>query len=654
MDSRHGILDATCPLDCAHPLNRGLIGDWSVPPLSGWRGGNLLRDLVRGAKSPHDGTLAGLSSPNSWSTFTHLGGYGSLHFPASSSSYVSLPTTFAQAASSNWSLVWWQKMDTTGGSTQWFAGNSSDDSGVFSIQGTGLTLNNVGGNSFIFSGIADFTPFNHYVLTAGIDGAGSDLTLYVNGEVSAVKTGINAAWNWNYIGRRPDTSFPFAGWLDGILFYQRPLTGQEAPRLYLEACRGNPERWRWLRQTVYGLPSSSNNYLLSTSPGNLNYRAQPSQLSANRVLGASSSFTVDRGQSAYLIARRILAVSSGESIVNGLSTSLLANRVLVVSSGKVPTNNLSASLLMGRVLVVSSGNVATNSFLTSLLANRLLTGFTGNLLVDGTSAVTVATRLLIANFGLFALGGQPSSLLQNRFLLVDSGMLTPTGSTIDSFRGYVLGASSVSIALGYRPIGFNVDRSLVLIPGNSTLCGRSAGLLYAPTVNRAIFFNVSSSKEAHFEISLSTLQAFQVSLAIPTTFTVFAGILQSFTVALSVVQSFQVNDLMAIQTNLTCPRGQRRVWTFSYNPPQSIDGANYVFTVRDTTGNVLLQLSSSAGDIAITDPVNGVGTITATATDTTIPVQQGEWDLWRVDPGYEDKIGYGLFIVTPNIRLWNS
>ncbi len=56
---RSKLLDVRCPIDWQHPLNRGLVSEWAVPPLSGWRGGNTLRDLVRGAKPANDGTLNG-------------------------------------------------------------------------------------------------------------------------------------------------------------------------------------------------------------------------------------------------------------------------------------------------------------------------------------------------------------------------------------------------------------------------------------------------------------------------------------------------------------------------------------------------------------------------------------------------------------------
>lgn len=57
--TNYGIVDPDCPLNWDAPLNRGLIGNWASVPNAGWTGGNKLYDLVRGGKTPHDGTLTG-------------------------------------------------------------------------------------------------------------------------------------------------------------------------------------------------------------------------------------------------------------------------------------------------------------------------------------------------------------------------------------------------------------------------------------------------------------------------------------------------------------------------------------------------------------------------------------------------------------------
>jgi hypothetical protein len=107
---------------------------------------------------------------------------------------------------------------------------------------------------------------------------------------------------------------------------------------------------------------------------------------------------------------------------------------------------------------------------------------------------------------------------------------------------------------------------------------------------------------------------------------------------------------MGVKTDLTCPRGQNKTWTATYNVATNITGYNFAFSVRDTAGRPLFQLTSGAG-ITPTDPVNGVLTIQATAAQTLWPAARYSWDLWRTDPGFEDQLGYGDFTITPSYRV---
>lgn len=54
------ILDAACPINWQHPLNRGLVGWWMAPP--GWSGGSRLHELT----GRDNGVLTGLSPVTDW------------------------------------------------------------------------------------------------------------------------------------------------------------------------------------------------------------------------------------------------------------------------------------------------------------------------------------------------------------------------------------------------------------------------------------------------------------------------------------------------------------------------------------------------------------------------------------------------------------
>ena len=106
-----------------------------------------------------------------------------------------------------------------------------------------------------------------------------------------------------------------------------------------------------------------------------------------------------------------------------------------------------------------------------------------------------------------------------------------------------------------------------------------------------------------------------------------------------------------IPANLTCPRGQHRVYQATAKPTLNIAGANFTFSVRDKTmpgGNLLFQATTAAGDISITDAINGVMLITLSE-DMTLQIPGNYfWDLWRTDAGFEDQLAAGNFQIGPS------
>lgn len=83
--SQFDLVDPACPVNWSDPLTRGLVGWWGVVPNCGWSGSNLFRDLVRGGKTPNDGTLTNMAFPptvtSGWQgSRGRPGGFGSLAF----------------------------------------------------------------------------------------------------------------------------------------------------------------------------------------------------------------------------------------------------------------------------------------------------------------------------------------------------------------------------------------------------------------------------------------------------------------------------------------------------------------------------------------------------------------------------------------------
>src|SRR6516165_9159941 len=106
---RSWLLDCRSPVEWSHPLNRGLVAEWAIAPLTGWNKSNVLRDLVRGGKAFNDGTLTGTTIPTWQIGHIKNGGWGSLFYAAGSArnSWVSFPTAITPVTNTSVTLAAW-------------------------------------------------------------------------------------------------------------------------------------------------------------------------------------------------------------------------------------------------------------------------------------------------------------------------------------------------------------------------------------------------------------------------------------------------------------------------------------------------------------------------------------------------------------------
>lgn len=254
MSRTYGTLDHACPVEWSHPLNRGLVGEWAVPPLSGWRGANTLRDLVRGGKFPHDGTLT--NGPTWAGPRGRPGGYGSLaldgtnDYVAATFPRVPLPVTFA-----GW-------VNRTAAQSQVVLSHSSGGN-------DGYRLDLSGGNVLLFTlgavanyGSALIVPTGWAFVAASVTGDAGSVTLAVGTagklatETAAIGTSIGTPSNL-YLGQRGDGVDFFAGSMDGLTVYGRALSVSELRAFYDQSRRGNPDRWRWRKPIVRGFAAAA-------------------------------------------------------------------------------------------------------------------------------------------------------------------------------------------------------------------------------------------------------------------------------------------------------------------------------------------------------------------------------------------------------------
>jgi hypothetical protein len=254
-----GTVDPACPLDWSHPLNRGVVGEWAVVPNAGWRGGGVVRDLVRGGHAPHDGTLSGGAG---WGTNRgRTGGSGSASFTGTGNL---IDVSGAPSPAGNWAFLAWVYLAT--------AGTDHNSRTVFSA-GTGgsvythyLTVGGGHANSFDGStwldGTAGTVPTNAWTHVAWVWAAGATRSVYVNGKLDVSAAAFTPTWGASkYLGNRVDGASGIAaemdGNLDGCVFLNYAPTADEIAAAVRESRRGNPDRWRWAGAKTWFPPAQA-------------------------------------------------------------------------------------------------------------------------------------------------------------------------------------------------------------------------------------------------------------------------------------------------------------------------------------------------------------------------------------------------------------
>lgn len=249
-ETRGLTLDPSCPVDWAHPLNAGLVGDWTPAPLPGWSGGLTLRDLVRGGRRPNDGTL---TNGPTWVGGPH-DGFRALNFdgvddyvdiaddPVWDANYITLSCWFRTTATATRALL---DRDDEGSSRCWqFRCNSPRIEFIPFVGGSPLFAN---GTSNPIDG-----RWHHAAAT--YDGATA--RVYVDGllEGSAAGAGVMSPGTIGpRFGRRRQGDSQFGGAIADWRFYSRALSAAAIYALYDQRRRDSPDLYRWLRPWSFGV-----------------------------------------------------------------------------------------------------------------------------------------------------------------------------------------------------------------------------------------------------------------------------------------------------------------------------------------------------------------------------------------------------------------
>ncbi len=247
MPERYGILDVNCPINWDHPTNRGLIHEMAVSPNSGWRGGNTFRDLVRGGRSPHDGTLT--NGPTWTGIRGRPGGFGALSVVLASNQYAT--SALVTTAITKFSTAVWFRWNGVSTLDNVFTFNGSvgtvgwgfirrEATGIANVLAEGIALSAFASSTYVLaSGV-----WNHLCMTRDA----TTNTLYVNGQPHTTSTtnfGTITTGVTN-MGAEGASSRSAGGLVDSHLIWSRCLSPAAVQALYQESCLGNPERWNWV------------------------------------------------------------------------------------------------------------------------------------------------------------------------------------------------------------------------------------------------------------------------------------------------------------------------------------------------------------------------------------------------------------------------
>jgi hypothetical protein len=258
---RRLILDPRCPVNWKHPLNRGRVGWWMVPPNPGWRGGLTFRDLVRGGRKPNDGTL--VNGPV-WRGTKRPGGWGALEFTGTSGQDVSTANDFLVGMTA-YSWACWVRADGAPDATE---------RAVWTVDGNDTTLAFYWGHpssAFRFAALQRDSAGNYFTVAYGSGTAdrwyhvagtwdGTNLRLYVDGLAVSSPTAVTSLRSLTtakslQMGNAA-TNVPFDGQIDDLSIWRdRALTASAIQALHQQSRQGYPDLLNWLPARTWSFPS---------------------------------------------------------------------------------------------------------------------------------------------------------------------------------------------------------------------------------------------------------------------------------------------------------------------------------------------------------------------------------------------------------------
>lgn len=242
MRDTYGYIDPACPINWAHPLNRGLRAWWYIPRNPGWWGGEKLRDLC--IRSP--GTLNG--------GVLWRGGMGGACEFDGSNDYVSISN--GPSLTGPCSVFAWVKPIGFGApGAKWIVaeGDGGSDAYLLEWNATAAKASFAwAGAAYRLTGATDLVvgKWAHIGGSRGGSTGAWNASVWYNGvsdaSASAIATNPNTAAGVS-IGRLGSASVGYAnGLIRDVRLYDREVRAAEAAALYYQSRTGNIDLLNWL------------------------------------------------------------------------------------------------------------------------------------------------------------------------------------------------------------------------------------------------------------------------------------------------------------------------------------------------------------------------------------------------------------------------
>lgn len=254
-DTRGLIIDTSCPVNWAHPVNWGRVLWLLATTHPGWWRGRTARDLVGlSGRKANNGTLV---NDAAWRPGPY--GLAAVTFDGTGD-HITLPNCVSYANTDSHTYMAW--VNTAGtGTHQWIITTGIDS------DGTVLALNSsrqiafwYDGANAVFSGSAMLDTDRWYHVAATWNAADTKVRTYVNGVPDATSSAIATTWaahtgGTGFVGTYHNGStFPYAGRISDIGQWSRAISDAEVWTAYDQSRRRYPDALRYVRSWLFGAP----------------------------------------------------------------------------------------------------------------------------------------------------------------------------------------------------------------------------------------------------------------------------------------------------------------------------------------------------------------------------------------------------------------